>query len=177
MTRSKFRNPVENHSESMFFRTPFISCKQKMDLSAKYARQNIQMWVKINLIISNYNTRSSRKLMHLFEKINHIIVQLSSHRTKTMKMFKDTVYSKLQTSKWKKMQNNVDEKQTISRSIWAVLTIRPLLHRCSDLNTMKKNYGKFDENKDLNFTIVFYIWISSDHSAVHALGRLLVLAY
>lgn len=69
------------------------------------------------MIISNYNTRSSRKLMHLFEKINHIIVQLSSHRTKTMKMFKDTVYSKLQTSKWKKMQNNVDEKQTTSRSI------------------------------------------------------------
>lgn len=28
VTRSRLRNPVQNHSESMFLRTPFISCTQ-----------------------------------------------------------------------------------------------------------------------------------------------------
>lgn len=63
-----------------------------------------------------------------------------------------------------KYLSSLDNKATAAQ----VLTLKYL---------EKKKYGKFDENKDLNFTIVFYIWISSDHSAVHALGRLLILAY
>lgn len=86
VTRSKFRNPVENHSESMFFRTPLISCKQekktgKISQGRTHKCEKKQPWS-----LGTTTLGSSRKTMHAF-KIKGPPAQLSTYRIKTMKTF------------------------------------------------------------------------------------------
>lgn len=63
------------------------------------------------------------------------------------------------------------------RKYWSSLDNTAAVAEVLRFKYYEKNNGKFDENKDWNFTGNSYIWISSEYSAVHAFEGLLAWAY